>query len=107
MTHLNTAAQHSNDTSTGSCALQIDERSVTKELILDPIYSGHITQDYLENNILPANPTEIKNGVDFCQEDNPKQEPMKIDTDTKGPNRFNPQQNTDDNRNIQYEKRKG
>ena len=107
MTYLNTAAQHSNDTSMASCALQIDERNVTKELILDPSYSGHIIQDYLENNILPANPNEIKNSVDFCQEDNPKQEPMKIDTDTKDPNRFNPQQNTDDNRNIQYEKKKG
>ena len=32
---------------------------------------------------------------------------MKIDTDTKYPNRFNPQQNTDDNQNILYEKRNG
>ena len=32
---------------------------------------------------------------------------MKTDTDTKDPNRFNPQQNTDDDRNIQYEKRNG
>ena len=30
---------------------------------------------------------------------------MKTDTDTKDPNRLNPQQNTDDNRNTQYEKR--
>ena len=30
---------------------------------------------------------------------------MKTDTDTKDPDRFNPQQKTDDNRNIQYEKR--
>ena len=29
---------------------------------------------------------------------------MKTNTDTKDPDRFNPQQNTDDNRNIQYEK---
>ena len=41
-------------------------------------------------------------GVDFCQEGNPEQEPMKIDTDTKDPDRFNPKQNTDDNRNIRY-----
>ena len=32
---------------------------------------------------------------------------MKTDTDTKERDRFNPQQNTDDNRNIQYEKRNG
>ena len=32
---------------------------------------------------------------------------MKTDTDTKDPNRFNPQQNTDDDQNIQYEKRNG
>ena len=32
---------------------------------------------------------------------------MKTDTDTKDPNRFNAQQNTDNNRNIQYEKRNG
>ena len=30
---------------------------------------------------------------------------MKIDTDTKDPDRFNAQQNTDNNQNIQYEKR--
>ena len=47
------------------------------------------------------------NGLDFCHGDNPEQEPMKIDTDTKYPNRFNPQQNTDDNQNILYEKRNG
>ena len=32
---------------------------------------------------------------------------MKTDTDIKDPDRFNPQQNTDDNPNIQYEKRNG
>ena len=32
---------------------------------------------------------------------------MKTDTDTKDPDRFNPQQNTDENRKIHYEKRKG
>ena len=32
---------------------------------------------------------------------------MKIDTDTKDPDRFNLKQNTDDNQNIQYEKRNG
>ena len=32
---------------------------------------------------------------------------MKTDTDTKDPDRFNAQQNTDNNRNIQYEKRNG
>ena len=32
---------------------------------------------------------------------------MKKDTDANDPNRFNSQQNTDDNQNIQYEKRNG
>ena len=32
---------------------------------------------------------------------------MMTDTDTKDPDRFNPQQNTDDNQNIRYEKRNG
>ena len=32
----------SNDTSTASCALQIDEGNVTKELVLDPSYSSDI-----------------------------------------------------------------
>ena len=32
---------------------------------------------------------------------------MKTDTDTKDPDRLNPQQNTDENRNIHYEKRNG
>ena len=32
---------------------------------------------------------------------------MKADTDTKDPDRFNAQKNTDNNRNIQYEKRNG
>ena len=32
---------------------------------------------------------------------------MKTDTDTRDPDRFNAQQNTDDNQNIQYEKRNG
>ena len=32
----------SNDTSTASCAVQIDERKATKELILDPSYSSDI-----------------------------------------------------------------
>ena len=32
---------------------------------------------------------------------------MKADTETKDPDRFNPQQNKGDNRNIQYEKRNG
>ena len=32
---------------------------------------------------------------------------MKKDTDASDPNRFNSQQNTDDNQNIQYEKRNG
>lgn len=32
---------------------------------------------------------------------------MKTDTDTKDLDRFNPQQNTDNNRTIQYEKRNG
>ena len=31
-----------NDTSTASCALQIDEGKVTEELILDPSYSSDI-----------------------------------------------------------------
>ena len=39
-----------NDTSTASCALQIDEGKLTKELILDPRYSSDIIQDYLEDN---------------------------------------------------------
>ena len=65
----------SNDISTASCPLQIDERTVTKELILDRSYFSYIIQDYLEDNILSTNPTEIKNGVDFCQGDNPEQEP--------------------------------
>ena len=75
----------SNDTSKASCTLQIDKGMVTKELILYPSYS-----------------------IYFCQGDNLEQEPMNEDnTDTKDPDRFNPQQNTDDNRNIQYEKRNG
>ena len=93
----------SNDTSTASCALQIDKGNVTKELILDPSYLRLFRGSY----ILPTKSTEIKNGVDFCQGDNPEQESMKTDTDTKDPNRFNPQQKTDDNRNIQFEKRNG
>ena len=32
---------------------------------------------------------------------------MKTDADTKSPDRFNHQQNTDDNRNNQYEERNG
>ena len=64
----------SNNISTASCPLQTDERNVTKELILDPSYSSDIIQDYFEDNILLTNPTEIKN-VDFCQGDNPEQEP--------------------------------
>ena len=36
-----------------------------------------------------------------------KNQSMKTDTETKDPDRFNPQQNTDDNRNIQHEKRSG
>ena len=32
----------SNDTSTASCGLQIDEGNFTKELILDPNYSSDI-----------------------------------------------------------------
>ena len=32
----------SNDTSTASCALQIDEGKITKELILDPIFTSDI-----------------------------------------------------------------
>ena len=39
----------------------------TKELILHPSYSRDIVQNYLEYNTLLINPTEIKNGVDFCQ----------------------------------------
>ena len=38
---------------------------------------------------------------DFCQGDNPEQEPTKIEADTEGPDRFNPQQNTD-NSNINF-----
>ena len=43
----NDTSQHrssadSNDTSIASCALQIDEGKVTKELILDPSYSSDI-----------------------------------------------------------------
>ena len=97
----------SNDTSRANCALQIYEGNFTKELILDPSYSSDTIYDYLEDNIPLTNPTEIKNSVDFCQVDNHEQEPMKIYTDTKDPIRFNPQQNTDDNRNIKYEKRNG
>ena len=65
----------SNNISTASCPLQTDERNVSKELILDPSYSSDIIQDYFEDNILLTNPTEIKNDVDFCQGDNPEQEP--------------------------------
>ena len=47
ITNQNDTPQHrsptdSNDTSTASCALQIDEGKVTKELILDPSYSSDI-----------------------------------------------------------------
>ena len=41
----------------------------------------------------------------FFRESTPEQEPMKADTDTRDPNRLNAQQNTDDNRDIHYEKR--
>ena len=112
ITNQNDTPQHrsptySNDTSTASCALQVDERNIIKELILDPSYSSDIIYDYLEDKILLTNRTEIKNGIDFCQEDDPEQEPVKIDTDIKDSNRFNPQQNKDDSRNIQYDKRDG
>ena len=79
------------DTSTDSCDLQIEEGSVTKQLILDPSDSSDIHQDYLEDNIRLTNPTEIKNGVDSYQRDNPEQELMKIDTVTEDPNGFNSQ----------------
>ena len=47
ITNQNDTPQHrspidSNDTSTASCALQIDKGNVTKELILDPSYSSNI-----------------------------------------------------------------
>ena len=41
-TPQNRSPTDSNDTSTVSCALQIDEGKVTKELILDPSYSSDI-----------------------------------------------------------------
>ena len=97
----------SSDTSADSCPLKIDEGNGTKEPILDPSDSRDINQDYLKYNIPPTNPTEIKNGVDFGQGNNPEQKPIKIDTDTKDPDKFNPQQNMDDNPNVQYEKRNG
>ena len=90
-----------------SCALQIDAGNFTKELKLDPSDSSDINQDYLNDNIYPTNPTGIKNGADSCQENNPKQESMKINTESKDPSRFNSQQNTDGNPIIQYEKTNG
>ena len=94
------SSTHSNGTSTASCALQIDEGNVAKEHVLDPTYSSDIIQDYLEDNIPATNQTEIRNGVGFCQEDIPEQEPIKIVTDTKDPDRFIRKQNINDNRNV-------
>ena len=74
---------------------------------MDPSDSCDINQDYLKDNIYPTNPTEIKNGADSCQENNPKQESMKINTESKDPSRFNSQQNTDGNPITQYEKTNG
>ena len=74
---------------------------------MDPSDSSDINQDYLNDNIYPTNPTGIKNGADSCQENNPKQESMKINTESKDPSRFNSQQNTDGNPIIQYEKTNG
>ena len=87
----------SNYISTASCALQIDEEKEQKNL-----YQTLVILDIVQDYYPLTNPTEIKMGIDFCQGGNPEQEPMKIDTDTKDPDRFNPKQNTDDNRNIRY-----
>ena len=65
----------SNNISAASWPLQTDERNVAKELILDPSYSSDIILDYLEDNILLTNPTEIENGIDVCQGNNHEQEP--------------------------------
>ena len=59
--------------------------------VLFKLTKEDINQDYLEDNIPPINPTKIKNIVDFCQGENPKQELMKIDTDTEDLDRFNRQ----------------
>ena len=71
--------------------MTLQETAVLFKLTKETSSSRDINQDYLEDNIPPINPTKIKNIVDFCQGDNPKQEPMKIDTDTKDLDRFNRQ----------------
>ena len=107
MTHLNTTSQQIPVTLSQLAVHFKMTKEVIKELILDPSYSSDTIQDYLEDNIPLNNSTEIKNGVDFCQVDNPEQKQMKASTSTKDPDRFNPQQDTDNNKNIQYEKGNG
>ena len=107
MTHLNTTSQQIPVTLSQLAVHFKMTKEVIKELILDPSYSSDTIQDYLEDNIPLNNSTEIKNGVDFCQVDNPEQKQMKTSTGTKDPDRFNPQQDTDNNKNIQYEKGNG
>ena len=104
MTHLNNSSQQIPVTLPQLAVHFKLTKKVTKELILDSSYSSNTIQDYLEDNIPLNNPTEIKSDIDFCQVDSPEQEQMKISTDTKDPDSFNHQQNTDDNRNIQYVK---
>ena len=107
MTHLNTTSQQIPVTFPQLAVHLKLTNEVIKELILDPSYSSDTIQDYLEDNIPLNNSTEIKNGVDFCQVDNPEQKQMKTSTGTKDPDRFNPQQDTDNNKNIKYEKGNG
>ena len=87
--------------------MTLQETAVLFKMTKDISSSRDINQDYLEDNIPPINPAKIKNIVDFCQGDIPKQKPMKIDNDTKDLDRFNRQQITDDNSNNQFEKRNG
>ena len=107
MTHLNTTSQQITVTFPQLAVHFKLTNEVIKELILDPSYSSDTIQDYLEDNIPLNNSTEIKNGVDFCQVDNPEQKQMKTSTGTKDPDRFNPEQDTDNNKNIKYEKGNG
>ena len=80
MTHLNTAAQQiSMILPQWALPCKLTKETSQKNLFWTLIILATLFRGYY---ILLNNSTEIKNGIDIFQRENPEQEPMKTDTDT-------------------------
>ena len=80
MTHLNTTAQQISMTlPQRALPCKLTKETSQKNLYWTLVLLVTLFRGYY---ILLTNSTEIKNGIDIFQRENPEQEPTKTDTDT-------------------------